>query len=68
MTSERPCGLTDPQREALITAVENGYFDVPARATLESISEALGITSQAVSERLNRGTKTLVEATLMDRR
>jgi predicted DNA binding protein len=57
--------LTATQEEALILAVESGYYDVPATATLQTLSEALDITQQAVSQRLNRGTKVLVEATLL---
>jgi predicted DNA binding protein len=66
MTVNSEVGLTAPQREALTLAVESGYYDVPADVTLDSLSELLGITSQALSERLNRGTKTLVEATLLE--
>jgi predicted DNA binding protein len=61
-----PYGLTTAQHEALVVAVKNGYFDVPATSTLDALSETLEITPQAVSERLNRGTKTLVEAALLD--
>jgi predicted DNA binding protein len=66
MTSNGNFGLTSAQREALTVAFEAGYFDVPAQTTLDSLSDVLGVTSQAVSERLNRGTKKLVETTLID--
>ncbi|WP_306054136.1 helix-turn-helix domain-containing protein [Natronococcus wangiae] len=58
--------LTPNQREALITAYESGYFDVPRGASQPDVAAQLDIASQSVSERLRRGTKTLVETTLLD--
>jgi predicted DNA binding protein len=66
MTANGEFGLTSSQREALALAFESGYYDIPADVTLDSLSEMLGITSQALSERLNRGTKKLIEATLIE--
>ena len=54
-------GLTDCQREALLCAAETGYFDVPRRATLREVSDRLSISDQAVSERVRRGTRRLVQ-------
>lgn len=59
-------GVTGPQREALVLAVERGYYDVPRRCTTAELAATLGISDQAVSERLRRGTATLVERTLGD--
>lgn len=53
-------GLTRPQREALKLASEAGYFECPREATLSDLSAELGITTQAVSDRLRRGLSTLV--------
>ncbi len=53
-------GLTDSQREALVRAVETGYFSVPRRATLRDVADRLDISDQAVSERVRRGTRRLV--------
>lgn len=53
--------LTPPQREALVTALEAGYFDVPRGSTLESIADSIGISDTAASYRLRRGLKTLLE-------
>jgi len=47
--------LTDPQRAALTRAVEEGYYEIPRRVTLEDLAEELGITRQAASERVRRG-------------
>ena len=59
-------GLTDVQRETLLAAVEAGYFAIPRETSTEELADRLGISSQAVSERLRRGTETLIRATLGD--
>lgn len=56
--------LTEPQREALRTAYEMGYFDVPRSASLEEIAGELGITASSLSERLRRAQTRLVETTV----
>ena len=55
-------GLTDRQREALLTANEMGYFDVPRRASLGDLAEELGIARASASERLRRGQAALVDS------
>ena len=57
-------GVTDPQREVLLLALERGYYTVPRNASLSDLAADLDISSQAASERLRRGTQTLVENTL----
>jgi predicted DNA binding protein len=57
-------GLTDEQREALRVARELGYFEVPRGTSMTEISNRLGISSQAVSERIRRGTDSLVDQLL----
>lgn len=57
-------GLTAEQREALTVARELGYFDVPRRTSMTEIADRLGISSQAVSERIRRGTDALVDDNL----
>lgn len=47
--------LTPAQREALVNAVENGYFAVPRETTLEEIGAELNISRQAASELVRRG-------------
>ncbi|SFS80561.1 helix-turn-helix domain-containing protein [Halostagnicola kamekurae] len=56
--------LTQSQREALTLANEYGFFSVPREATLSDIAGALGISDQAVSERIRRGQARLIEAYL----
>jgi len=57
-------GLTDPQREALRTAYELGYFEVPRGASLDDVATELGIGASAASERLRRAQTHLVETTV----
>lgn len=57
-------GLTTTQYETLLTALEHGYFSIPRGASLEDVADLLGVSSQATSERLRRGMKTLVGTTL----
>lgn len=57
-------GVTDPQREVLLLALEHGYFTVPREASLSDLAAEMDISSQAASERLRRGTRTLVQNTL----
>lgn len=58
-------GLTDAQRDALVTAHEAGFFDVPQRVTQADVAKKLGISPQALSERLQRGIYTLVDTNLI---
>ena len=57
-------GLTDPQREALRTAYELGYFEVPRGTSLDEVADELGITSSSASERLRRAQTHLLETTV----
>ena len=56
--------LTTVQAETLRAAVECGYFDVPRRATLETLADGLDVSKQAVSERLRRGLRSLLSDTV----
>lgn len=57
-------GLTDPQREALRVAYELGYFEVPRGASLEAVADELDVGPSALSERLRRAERRLVETTV----
>lgn len=52
--------LTSCQRETLQLAHERGYFDIPRQATLGDLADDLGVSNQAVSERLRRGCARIV--------
>lgn len=58
-------GLTQPQREALVLATEEGYFDIPRQISTKELGRQLGISDQAVTERLRRGMSRLMAHTLM---
>lgn len=55
---------TEKQQEALITALELGYFEIPREASLEEVANAMDISTGAVSERLRRGQMNLVRDTM----
>lgn len=57
-------GLTDAQQTALVQAYEMGYFTVPREVDLDTVAETLDISHQALSERLRRAHRTLIETTL----
>lgn len=57
-------GLTSEQRTALIDAMEAGYFDIPRGATSKELAAQLGISHQALSERLRRGHTNLIRNAL----
>jgi len=57
-------GMTAPQLDALVTAVETGYFRVPRAISTVDLGAILGISDQAASERLRRGVETLVRNAL----
>lgn len=56
--------LTEDQQEALILAYRRGYFNTPREVTLEQLGEELGISQQAVSSRIRRGTRRVLGNTL----
>ena len=58
-------GLTAAQRDALVAAVEEGYFAIPRDTTMDEVADTLGISTQAASERLRRGVEEFVETMLV---
>ena len=58
-------GLTEPQREALELAVRRGYYEIPRGCTTLELAEELGISDQAVTERLRRAITTLYSNTVI---
>jgi len=62
----RQFGLTDLQAETLLAALDRGYYSVPREANLEELAEPLGVSHQALSERLRRGVGSLIEQTVKD--
>lgn len=58
-------GLTPGQREALVVAFEEGFFEVPRETNLVEIGERLGVSGQAASERLRRAERKIIRATVL---
>jgi len=56
--------VTPDQQEALLRAVERGYFATPRSVTLDELGDELGISRQAFAGRLRRGIRNLVYETL----
>lgn len=57
--------LTVEQREALVMALERGYFETPSEVTLEELAGGLDITPQALSDRIRRGTRKVLAQMLL---
>ncbi|UPW01517.1 helix-turn-helix domain-containing protein [Halorussus gelatinilyticus] len=57
-------GLTDRQHEALRTAYELGYFEIPRRTSLREVAEELGVSASSTSERLRRAQTEIIEKTV----
>ncbi|WP_135304923.1 helix-turn-helix domain-containing protein [Haloarcula amylovorans] len=56
--------ITSKQREILLAALEQGYFEIPRETRLKELGDAVGITKRAASERLRRAHTNLVSNTL----
>jgi len=59
-------GLTTSQREAILVALEAGYFDEPRGATLGDVASELGISQPAASGLIRRGINRLVRSTVAE--
>ena len=59
-------GLTATQREAVLLALEAGYFEEPREASLSDVASELDISQPAASGPLRRGLKRLVLSTLAE--
>lgn len=52
--------LTSRQREVIMTAFENGYFEVPRATTASEVGRLLGLDGSTVSEHLQRAQRNLM--------
>ena len=57
--------LSQEQREALVLATREGYFATPRETGLEALAEHLGISEQAVSNRIRRGNEKILHQVLL---
>ncbi|WP_459193875.1 helix-turn-helix domain-containing protein [Halosimplex sp. J119] len=62
---QREFDLTSGQYEALATAVREGYFDVPREASATELGDEMGISANAASQRIRRGSEALVRNALL---
>ncbi|EMA69984.1 helix-turn-helix domain-containing protein [Halorubrum kocurii] len=53
-------GLTPKQHEALVTAWQMGFFELPRETSMAVIAKELDITPQSLSDRLRRAQNTLI--------
>jgi len=58
--------LSQCQHDTLLTAYEMDYYDVPRGVTLEGVADELQVSHQALSERLRRGHRNLIQTTLCE--
>lgn len=57
--------LSQEQREALLLAIQGGYFATPREIGLDELAEKLGISEQAVSNRIRRGNEKILRQVLL---
>jgi predicted DNA binding protein len=57
--------LTPEQREALVLAVQRGYFDSPRKVSLAELAPELDISQQALSSRIRRANEKVLRRTLL---
>lgn len=65
MTTGTEYGLTPGQHEALALAYHEGYYAEPRETDQETLAAQLGVTRQALSARLRRGYRNLIENTII---
>ena len=56
--------MTTAQRDAIVVALQMGYFSVPRECELSDVAEALDLSPNAVSERIRRGEANLFRSAL----
>lgn len=57
--------LTEKQRDALLLALQRGYFETPRQVTLSELAEEFGVSQQSLSDLIRRGNEALLERTLL---
>lgn len=57
--------LTAEQREALVLALQRGYFATPSETDLDELAAELDISRQAVSDRIRRGNEKILRRVLL---
>ncbi|WP_227773459.1 helix-turn-helix domain-containing protein [Haladaptatus pallidirubidus] len=57
--------LTEKQREALLIALQRGYFQTPREVTLSELAADFDISQQSLSDLIRRGNEALLEHALL---
>lgn len=57
--------LTHEQREALVLALRRGYFSTPRRVGLADLAPELGISKQALSQRVRKATEQVLSEAML---
>lgn len=57
--------LTEKQRDALLLALQRGYFQTPRQVTLSELVDELDISQQSLSDLIRRGNEALLEHALL---
>ncbi|GAA0238733.1 helix-turn-helix domain-containing protein [Haladaptatus pallidirubidus] len=58
--------LTEKQRDALLLALQRGYFQTPRQVTLSELAVEFEISQQSLSDLIRRGNEALLEHALLD--
>ncbi|WP_266081252.1 helix-turn-helix domain-containing protein [Haladaptatus caseinilyticus] len=58
--------LTEKQRDALVLALQRGYFRTPRQITLSELAAELDISQQSLSDLIRRGNEALLEHALLN--
>ncbi|WP_227380690.1 helix-turn-helix domain-containing protein [Haladaptatus halobius] len=58
--------LTEKQRDALLLALQQGYFQTPRQVTLSELADEFNISQQPLSDLIRRGNEALLERALLD--
>lgn len=53
-------GLSPKQRNALVTALDRGYFDIPRTVSMVVVADEMGISQQSCSKLLRRAHRNLI--------
>ncbi|MFC6717951.1 bacterio-opsin activator domain-containing protein [Natrialbaceae archaeon GCM10025810] len=56
--------LTPKQRETLLTALEEGYYEVPQNVTMRELADQMDVSQQALSKRFHSAHRNLITSTL----
>ncbi|WP_276257056.1 helix-turn-helix domain-containing protein [Halomontanus rarus] len=57
-------GLSEQQRDLLLTVLYAGYYDIPRQATQKDIADRFDVSTSAISQRIRRAVAQLIVTTL----